>query len=191
MQKLVCLIQAFSQEQPFGLELVQAYRQAATEAGHALHFIDIHALSFDPIVYPGNQALETDLQEAVQAIIAAQQLLIALPVYRDFMPTRSQGFFRKIFHTDALGRPLVALWGPHPDLPLKTARILSLLDHYSWQEFKQARTSRYHPLKKSVLEGLGFGKVYTTTIPPQYRNGSPDYHDKWIRKVAALGKKIS
>lgn len=52
-----------------------------------------------------------------------------------------------------------------------------------------ACTARYHPLKKSVLESLGFGKVYTTTIPPHYRNGSPDYHDKWIRKAAALGKK--
>ena len=89
MQKLACLIHAFTPQEPFGLELVQAYRQGAAQAGHALHLIDIHALSFDPVCYPGSQALETDLRQVVQAIGAAHQLLIALPVYRDFMPVTS------------------------------------------------------------------------------------------------------
>ena len=190
MQKPACLIHAFTPREPFGLELVQAYRQGAGEAEHSLHFFDIHALSFDPISYPGSYGLEPDLRQVVQAIVAAHQLVIALPVYRDFMPVTSQGFFRKIFQTDALGRPPASLWGPHPDLPLKKARIISLLDHYSWQDFKLARSPRYHPLKKSVLETFGFSKVYTTTIPPQYRHGTADYHEKWMRKVTDLGKKI-
>jgi hypothetical protein len=65
-----------------------------------------------------------------------------------------------------------------------------LLDHYSWKEFQVECTAQYHPLKKSVLEVLGFSKVYTTTIAPQYKNGSPDYHDKWIKKIEGLGEKI-
>jgi putative NADPH-quinone reductase len=192
MHKVACLIHAFSEKEPFGLELVDAYRQSAIEAGYTIHFINIYSLHFDPFAYTGRigEEVEPDLKQVIHHIQSARQLVICVPVYRAYIPSLSQAFFNKIFQTDPYGRPPAHLWGNYPDLQLKTARIISLLDHYSWQEFKVERTARYHPLKKSVLEVLGFNKVYTTTIPPQYKNGSPDYHEKWIKKIRGLGEKI-
>lgn len=188
----VCLIHAFTEKEPFGLQLVDAYRQAAVQAAHQLHYIDIYSLNFDPFTYVSRtyQEPEEDLKRVIRSILAGRHLVLFLPVYRAYIPSFSQAFFHKIFQTDPYGRPPIPLWGTHPDLHLKTARIVSLLDHYSWQEFKVARTARYHPLKKSVLEVFGFGKVYTTTIPPYYSNGSPDYYQKWVKKLAGLGEKI-
>jgi len=192
MQKVACLIHAFTDKEPFGLEIVETYRRAAVEAGFTIHFVNVFSLNFDPFTYVRNvgEELEPDLKQVVKYIQSARQLVICVPVHRAYIPSVSQAFFNKIFQTDSLGRPSVQVWGNYPDLHLKTARIISLLDHYSWKEFQIERTARYHPLKKSVLEVLGFSKVYTTTIPPQYKNGSPDYHDKWIRKIEGLGEKI-
>lgn len=191
MQKEICLIHAFTAKESFGLELIEAYRLAAVDLGFTLHFTDIHTLDFDPFIYPGRAAyeLESDLKDVIKSIVSSRHLAIFMPVYQAYIPTLSQAFFNKIFQTDSVGRLPAQIWGSHPGLSLKTARIISLLDHYSWMEFKVERTTQYHPLKKSVLEVLDFGKVYTTTIPPYYKHANSDYRDKWLKKIKVLVEK--
>lgn len=187
----ICIIKAYTPEESFGLQLADAYKQGALAGGHKVHEINIYDLNFDPFAYTYSSAstvlLEPDMQQVIQDVLHADHLVIFVPVYKRYVPSILQSFFQQIFRTDSYGKPLPAIWGDTPFLHLKTARILSTLDKDSWVEFQKDRNARFHPLKKSVLELLGFQKVRTTTIPPAYVDGEIGYVKKWIGKIETLG----
>lgn len=187
----ICIIKAYTPEESFGLHLADAYKKGAIEGGHKVQEINIYDLNFDPFAYTfsslSSVTLEPDMQQVIHEILRCDHLVIFVPVYKLYVPSVLQSFFQQIFRTDYYGKPLAAIWGDIPFLHLKTARIISTLDKDSWLEFQKDRNARFHPLKKSVLEFMGFQKVRTTTVPPAYDDKESDYVKKWINKIAALG----
>ena len=168
----VCILSAFTEDDVLGQRLLGAYTAGALAGGHRVQYVNIQQLHFDPFAYTyafqNPPALEEDLKGAVAKMLQSEHLAIFVPVFKAFIPTVTQAFFQLIFAPDPFGKPPSRIWGEAPYLQLKTARIVSALDSDSWAEFQKDRSARFHPVKKSVLEVLGFRKVRTTTVPPVY-----------------------
>ncbi len=190
----MCILTAYSAENLLGQRLLQAYSAGALAGGHQVRQVNIQALQFDPFAYTyayqQPPVLERDLKSAVKQMLQSDHLAIFVPVFKAYIPTVTQSFFQLLFTPDSFGKPPARVWGETPFLQLKTARIISSLDGESWAEFQKDRSARFHPVKKSVLEVLGFRKVRTTTVPPVYElkeeNG---YFQKWLGKIRELGEK--
>lgn len=188
----VCILRAYTAEESFGRDLAGAYRDGALKGGHRVEDINIYDLSFDQFNYayvhqPGT--IEHDLQYVIRSILGCDHLVIFVPVYKAYIPSVLLAFFNSIFYTDAFGQLSPAIWGSMPFLHMKTGRIISTLDQESWQEFQKKRDPRFHPLKKSVLEIMGFKKVRTTTVPPVYEgNEGGEHYQKWLKKIFVLGE---
>jgi len=190
----ICIISAYASTDAAGTRLVEAYASGARRGGHRVDVEDIGALRLDMVAAPSSSLSvvhkpEPALEALVHRILAADHLVLAVPVNRTHIPPLLHSFVNRVFVTDAFGQPHPAVWGVAPFLNLRTARIVSTLDAGSWEEFQRTRTARFHPLKKSVLEVMGFKKVRTTTVPPIY-DTSPEnpFMQKWIGKMAALGE---
>lgn len=187
----ICILRAYTPEETDGTRLADAYRDGALKAGHDLKDIDVHELNFDPFVYAYQQpgTMERDLEQVINAILRADHVVIFVPVYKAHIPMMVHSFCSRIFYTDSFAQVSKEVWGPRPMFHLKTARIISLLDTESWQEFQKDRDARFHPLKKTVLELMGFQKVRTTTVPPFYKEkGEGAYFQKWMEKIFGLGE---
>lgn len=80
--------------------LATAYEEGARAAGHELRRIRLRDLHFDPILhlgYGGEQALETDLAGAREAIAWAEHLVIVYPTWWGGMPALLKGFVERVF----------------------------------------------------------------------------------------------
>lgn len=190
----ICMMTAYPEADFWGRRLVTAYQEGALEAGHAVTLVDIQQLSFDPYAYSYAQhrplPLEPDLRRVVDLILRCNHLVLFVPVFKTHLSAVLQTFFQRLFTTDHFGRPEPAIWGEAHYLHMKTARIISTLDVDAWHALQRDRSARFHPLKKSVLELLGFRKVRTTTIAPAYElTAENDYIRKWEAKMRELGEK--
>ena len=190
----VCILSAFSEDNVLGQRLLQAYTAGAIAGGHRVQYVNIPRLHFDPFAYTyafqNPPALEEDLRKAVEKMVQSDHLAIFVPIFKSFIPTITQSFFQLLFAPDNFGKPPARVWGETPYLQLKTARIVSTLDADSWAEFQKDRSARFHPVKKSVLEVLGFRKVRTTTVPPVYDLSAENpFLAKWLGKIEELGEK--
>lgn len=177
-----------------GQLLADAYRDGSLAGGHRVEEASVYRLRFDPFVQAynasaGAQPFEPDLEALVRHILNSEHLVIFVPVHRTMVPAVLQAFFSRLFQTDSFGQPHPVVWGGAPFLNMRSARIISTLDPESWQEFQKTRTARFHPLKKSVLEVMGFKRVRTTTVPPVY-DATPEnpFLKKWAEKIFALGE---
>ena len=190
----VCILSAYTDDDVLGQRILEAYTAGALAGGHRVQSITIYRLHFDPFAYTYSfqrpPALEEDLKKAVAKILQSDHLAIFVPVFKAYIPTITQSFFQLLFAPDTFGKPPSRIWGESPYLHLKTARIVSTLDADSWAQFQKDRSARFHPVKKSVLEVLGFWKVRTTTIPPVYEmRAENEYLQKWLGKIRELGEK--
>ncbi len=189
----ICIISAYPSTDDAGSRLVDAYAAGAHKGGHGVDALNIHELRLDPVgsLFPteAGQPLEPALDAVIKRVLRADHLVLFVPVDRSHIPPLLHAFVGRVFVTDTFGQPHAAVWGGAPFLNLRTVRIISTLDAGSWEEFQRTRTARFHPLKKSVLEVMGFKKVRTTTVPPIY-DASLDnsFMQKWMGKMEALGE---
>lgn len=188
----VLLIKAFEEGEEFNFinELAETYRSAAEEIGIASKEVNIYDLRFDFLIHSSKtnlSHLEPDLREVREHIIRAKHIVFFMPVLKREVPFKLKAFFDRFFALEQ-GRPIPALW---EDIRFtdKTARIVSVTDDEVWREFKETRTSEYHPIHKNTLELFGIGSVYTTTIGPVKAGVQNNYRAKWINKIKELGAK--
>lgn len=188
----VLLIKAFEEEEEssFISELAEAYRYSAEQSGIWVDTVNVYDLRFDLLVTPSKinlSQLESDLQEVREYIMRAKHIVFFIPVLKHEISFKLKAFFDRLFALEH-GRPIPMLWG-NVRFTDKAVRIVSVTDDEVWREFKETRTSEYHPIHKSTLELFGIGNVYTTTIGPVRADVHNNYRNKWLGKIRELGAK--
>lgn len=186
------LIKAFEEGEEFNFinELAETYRKAAEEVGIVSEEVNIYDLRFDFLIHSSKinlSQLEPDLQGVRQYIVRAKHIVFFMPVLKREIPFKLKAFFDRLFVLEQ-GRPNPLLW-EGVRFTDKTARIVSVTDDEVWREFKETRTSEYHPIHKNTLELFGIGSVYTTTIGPVKTGVQNNYRAKWLLKIKELGSK--
>lgn len=106
----------------FTRALVMAAIEGLTSSGGEVDLIDLHADGFDPVMHAADLAawrhgqavdpLVTDYQER---LCAADQLILAFPIWWELMPAMTKGFLDKVLIKG------VAYHQPNPGGPMKPA----------------------------------------------------------------------
>ncbi|RFM25594.1 NAD(P)H-dependent oxidoreductase [Deminuibacter soli] len=169
--------------------LWEAYKKGAQESGAAIRELHIMDLKFNPNKQFSNRVaeLEIDLQLALEQLHKANHIVLFCTVNSDSIAARLSGFFDRLFLPNQVFPVGSASF--NNNFSGKSARIVSVLDEASWEEWVETKVPTYHSIKRSVLEQCRIKPVHTCTIGYLHtlKNG---YAQKWLRKMEGFGKKI-
>ncbi|WP_158825822.1 NAD(P)H-dependent oxidoreductase [Mucilaginibacter lacusdianchii] len=186
--KQVVIINADINKSAITQALINAYRHGAEQADAAIKEIIIADLIFNPNKPLPNKFAdaEHDLTEAISKIKWSHHLVIFCPVYKDSINFKIKGFFDRIFLPDQV----FVVNQPHfsNDFSGRSARIVSILDEASWQDWQANQRITYLAIKRSSLEKCRIKPVHTNTIGYLYSLENA-YAQKWLKKLNDFGRK--
>lgn len=170
--------------------LADAYASGARSGGHTVQQLNLHELSFDPILrlgYSQVQPLEPDLLRAQELVTWCHHLVVVYPSWWVGAPALLKGFFDRTFLPGWAFkyRPNSPFWDKL--LAGRTARIINTSDApsiYSWLVYRHAGT---HWLKKGTLAYCGFSPVRTTIID-RVRFLTPEQISQKLKLAGTLGQ---
>ncbi len=166
--------------------LAAAYGEGAEKAGHEVRSLAVADLEF-PLLRSKEEfdtgEVPAAIREAQELIEWAQHLVLVYPLWLGTMPALLKGFLEQVF------RPGFAI---NPDKPWggllkgRSVRIIVTMGmpalFYRW--FYRAHSLK--SLERNILAFAGLGPIRATLIGMV--EGSPGHREKYLRKVAALGK---
>lgn len=187
----IALIVGNPKQNSFSDALAAAYRRGAEAAGHEVRLFQLAKMRFDPILHEGfdpPQPLEPDLEQARDAIGAADHLVFIWPLWLGWPPALLKGFLERVltapvFAVERLERPPFY----RPKLTGKTARSIMTMQMpglmYRW--FAGARAAR--TFEKNVLGFVGIRPVRRTIFGMIDHVGA-SRREKWLEQMETLGR---
>ncbi len=192
--KIYILLGHPNKEGTLSSEFAGTYEQAAKAAGHEVRRTNIGDLAFDPILHKGYreiQALEPDLKQVQEDMRWCDHLVIVYPLWWSSMPSLFKGMFDR-------------MW-----LPAFAFRFIKGPDGKStmgWQKLLKGKSARVIVLLKNfpILERFMFGDYTAELVDAVLRFAgfkvrltevgnsealSPKVKERWMKKVAELGKR--
>jgi len=175
----------------FGHALADAYMAGAQQAGHEVRRIAVAALDL-PLLRTKESWEAADVPQAIRScqhdISWAGHLVIFYPLWLGSMPAMLKGFFEQVF------RPGFAIatgdrggtWKKL--LKGRSARIVVTMGMpalaYRWY----FRAHSLKSLERNILGFCGIGPIRESLVG-MVESGAPDRHEKWLRRMRALGQR--
>ena len=190
VQKKILVLLGNPDKDTFSGKIADSYEQAARTAGHEVKRVNVGELHFDPILHHGYkeiQELEPDLVQLQETWNWADHTVIIYPNWWCTMPAIIKGMFDRMwlpgfaFNFDKKTKKLIQR------LRGKTARVIVVAGTHSpfmtWLKFGDYTNEIAHGI-------LGFAGIKTkvTTYGPCERV-EDSVREKWLKKVAAMGKR--
>ena len=190
MPRRITTILGHISEESYCGELHRAYAGAAVAAGHEVRQIMLPRLGFDPILreaYRRPMPLEPDLVLAQEAIVWAEHLVFVYPTWWGQQPALLRGFVDRTFLPGwAFKYRENSPWWDRL-LAGRSARLIVTMGAPPWYDLLVYRGSSRRAMKKAVLEFCGVKPVGVTAIGP-VRHSTPEWRQRWIGRVAELGR---
>jgi NAD(P)H dehydrogenase (quinone) len=171
-------------------ELARSYKRGADLVGAECKVVNLHQLSFDPILHYGYRKrteLEPDLVQIQQDILDANHLVFVYPTWWGTYPALLKGFFDRVFLPKFAFkyRENSLLWDKL--LKGKSARLIVTMDTPKWYYSLVYRSPGHNSLKKGILGFCGIKPVKVTALGP-VKLADEDKRKKWIQKVENMGR---
>lgn len=172
--------------------LAEAYTEGALAAGLEVAALDLGALQFDPDVHsvsPRDQALEPDLERAVELIGWADHLVFVYPAWWGVGPARLKGFLDRVllpgfaFREQDDGRFEGLLRG-------KTAHLVTTLDMPPWVYRLIHRAPGHNAMKRSALGFCGIDTAAILALGP-VKDSTQARRAAWLEQARQLGFSLS
>lgn len=191
--KNVLIINGHPDKLSFNYALSGAYKSGTKNTNSRVEEINIADLKFDPNLKFGfreRMELEPDLLQAIDKIKRADHIVWFFPIWWQGSPALMKGFIDRTFLSGITfemikGKPL-----PKKLLKGKTARMVVTSDTPRWYNYLILRNPAINQLKKGTLQFCGIRPTKITYISP-IKDSTPEYREKWIKKVFLLGEKLS
>ncbi|AXS41842.1 NAD(P)H-dependent oxidoreductase [Breoghania sp. L-A4] len=191
MSRNIVLIQGHPDPDPARLcrALADAYAQGARDAGHTVTLIDIAALDFPLLRSPEDYykgPTPPGLEDAAEAILAADHLVLVFPLWLGTLPALTKGFFEQVLrHDTAFEQESGARW-PHGKLSGISARIVVTMGMpafiYRWWFLAHGLRG----FERNILRFVGIKPVRETLFGMV--DGVSDATRKgWLEKMRKLG----
>lgn len=190
MSKKILILLGHPDKETFSGLLADQYQTSATEAGHEVARVNLGDLSFDPILHKGYkeiQNLEPDLLALQEKFNWADHIVIVYPNWWCTMPALLKGLFDRFwlpgfaFNFDRQSKKLIKR------LSGKTARVIIVAGTTSpfmtWWKYGDYTNE----IQYGILEFAGIKTDVTALGPCEQVDDS--VREKWINKIANLGKK--
>jgi putative NADPH-quinone reductase len=192
MARRILLIQAHpdSTQPHFCHALAAAYANAAREAGHELRTIDVGGLDF-PLLRSKAMWDEGEVPAALlpaQADITwSQHMVFFFPLWLGGMPALLKGFLEQVARPGFALSKVEAGGFPKKLLAGRSARIVVTMGMpalvYRWV----FRAHSLKALERNILGFVGIAPIHETLIG-MVEGQSPAQREKWLRKLARLGR---
>lgn len=172
----------------FNAALAQAYADAAQRSGRELRRLNLHELTFDPILhgaYRAQQALEPDLQRAQADILWAEEIVWVYPVWWGGLPALLKGFLDRTLLPGFAYRFHKGHRSWDRLLKGRTTRIVVTLDTPGWYDRLVYGRPAWRQMKSTVLQFCGMKLLSTTTCAP-IATSTPAQRDRWLNEVRRL-----
>lgn len=162
-----------------------------SDSGHEVRSLNLHALTFDPILrtgYRGEQALEPDLQAAQDMLLWAEHWVLVYPVWWGGMPALLKGFFDRVLQPGFAFRyrKNSNVWDRL--LAGRTAHLISTQDTPSWYFRWVWGRPAHNQMRHTILGFCGVKTVELREIGPI--QGSSDMQRKaWADQLVTLPRR--
>ncbi len=188
--KQLLVINGHPDKESFNYALSEAYIKGVIKNEAIISKINIADLNFNPSLefgYRKRTELEPDLIQAIEKIKKADHIVWVFPIWWYSSPAIMKGFIDRTFlpgityeFTEGKSMPKKLLKG-------KSARIIVTADTPKWYDYLFMKSPVINQFKKGTLEFCGFSPVDVTYIAP-IRNSTPEFKNKWLKKVEVLGQ---
>ncbi|MEN0061408.1 MAG: NAD(P)H-dependent oxidoreductase [Myxococcota bacterium] len=163
----VLLIHGHPNPEAFNRALADAYLEGAAAAGADVRVVDLSELTFDPVLRKGYaeiQPLEPDLIEAQKALLWADHLVLAFPVWWGAAPALLKGFLDRTFLPGFAFR-FPDVW-PLPEKLLRgrSAHVIVTMDSPRPIYSLLYRDSAHRSVVRGTLQFCGFHPITTSDI---------------------------
>jgi len=191
MAKKILLILGHPSENSFCNALLDAYKNAAEQAGAICKTIYISRLKFDVNLSDGYKAgeemqLEEDLATSQQLIQWADHVVFAYPNWWGFMPAIAKGFIDRVLLPGFAFKHHSGKIFPDKLLKGKSIRLLITMDTPKWWFYLIYSASQYQILKDIVFGYVGFDPIRFSTFGFM-RKSTDKQRTGWLKKVQQLG----
>lgn len=173
--------------------LLESYTTGACEAGAVVRTLYVAELRFEPnVLYEDilTQPDEPDIVRARNLIRWADHIVLVYPGWWGVMPALLKGFFDRVLTPGFAFRFYAEGNGWHKLLKGKTADIISTIDMPAWVFRLIYRQPGNHALRRSTLGFAGIRTTRTVNLGP-VRTSTPLQRADWLRRVNALGRRLS
>ncbi|TDY02525.1 NAD(P)H-dependent oxidoreductase [Thiohalophilus thiocyanatoxydans] len=173
----------------YGHALAEAYADGAREAGHEVTTIEVAALTF-PLLHNFNEFHQGETPAAIvecqELVRRAEHLVIIYPLWLGSMPALLKGFFEQLFRPGFAVQPLDGGQSWKKLLTGRSARVIVTMGMpalaYRW--FFRAHSLK--SLERNILKFTGINPVRESLIG--MIEGRPAHRQRWLRKMARLGR---
>ncbi|NTU98375.1 MAG: NAD(P)H-dependent oxidoreductase [Chlorobiaceae bacterium] len=191
MNKNILIILGHPDSESFCGAIASAYESGAKVSGRQVKRIDLGRLRFDPVLHKGYreiQPLEPDLLEAKEAVVQADHIVFAYPVWWGAPPALLKGFFDRLFLPGFAFRfdgAKSVSW--QRLLSNRSARLLVTMDTPPWYYRLVYRMPGHNQMKRTILNFCGIHPVRISEFGP-IRTSNTGQRRKWLDEASALGR---
>ena len=188
--KKILIINGHPDKESFCFHLAESYKKGADAAGADCKLIHLIDFDFNPILTYGYRkisALEPDLLQAQQDILAADHLVFVYPNWWATLPALLKGFIDRTFLPNFAFkyRENSPFWDKL--LTGKTARLIVTMDTPRWYYWLINRSAGHNAMKIGVLEFCGIKPVKITVFTP-IKSSDDKKRKQWLEEATELGK---
>ncbi|AUC77088.1 NAD(P)H-dependent oxidoreductase [Olleya sp. Bg11-27] len=188
--KQVLIINGHPDKQSFNYALSEAYIKGANKIDSLLTQINIAELEFNPNLkfgYRKKMELEPDLIDAIEKIKKADHIVWIFPMWWYGYPALMKGFIDRTFLPGITYQPIEGKPLPAKLLKGKSARLIITADTPKWFDVLIMKRPAINQFKKGTLQFCGINPIKVTYIAT-IKNSNSNFREKWLEKIALLGK---
>jgi NAD(P)H dehydrogenase (quinone) len=176
--------------------LVEAYADAARQAGHEVRLTHLHDLSFDTdfawVDFEHPKPLEPELEQWLQDLSWSEHFMMSTPMWWGGLPAKLKGLFDRALLPgrafDTRHKTLLGL--PGPLLTGRTARVVITSDTPGWFMRLAYRNALVWQLRGQILEFVGLKPTRITHLSPASEPKAGAVQ-RWVKQVRALGSQAA
>jgi len=194
--KRIFILNGHPAERSLSRTLVEAYADAARQAGHEVRLTHLHELHFDTDYGRGNfddpKPLEPALEQLLQDLSWSEHFMMSTPMWWGGLPAKLKGLFDRTLLPgrafDTRSKTLIGL--PRPMLTGRTARVVVTSDTPGWFMRLAYKNALIWQLRRQILEFVGLKPARLTHLGPASEPKAGEVQ-RWVAQVRRLGSQAA
>ena len=190
--KRIFILNGHPAEHSLSRTLVEAYADAARQAGHEVRITHLHDLHFDGdfewVNFEHPKPLEPALEQWLQDLAWSEHFMMSTPMWWGGLPAKLKGLFdRALLPGRAFDTRKKTLLGlPTPMLTGRTARVLITSDTPGWFMRLAYKNALLWQVRRQILEFVGLKPTRLTHLGPA-SEAKPEQVQRWVKQIQQLG----
>jgi NAD(P)H dehydrogenase (quinone) len=190
--KRIFILNGHPAEHSLSRTLVEAYADAARQAGHEVRITHLHDLHFDGdfewVNFEHPKPLEPALEQWLQDLSWSEHFMMSTPMWWGGLPAKLKGLFdRALLPGRAFDTRKKTLLGlPTPMLTGRTARVVITSDTPGWFMRLAYKNALLWQVRRQILEFVGLKPARLTHLGPA-SEAKPEQVQRWVKQIQQLG----